>query len=359
VSSFEKWGFARALAEWYRREHRELPWRQTRDPYRVWVSEVMLQQTQVRTVLPYYERFLAAFPTVQALAAAPEERVQKLWEGLGYYARCRHLHAAAQRLVAEHGGAFPTTLAAVRALPGIGRSTAGAILTFALGQRHPVLDGNVKRVLARVFDIDEDVGRARVERRLWGLSEALLAVAEAPDEHNQALMELGALVCTPRRPACPSCPVGAHCEARERGTQAQRPVRRRRGPVPHHHIAVGVIWDGARLLIQRRQAQGLLGGLWEFPGGKREQGESFDETVAREVREELGLEVQVDEQFATVRHAYSHFRITMHAFHCRYLGGEPVPKASQEVRWVALEQLEVYAFPKANRALLEVLTERR
>jgi A/G-specific adenine glycosylase len=348
-----KAGFARALIHWYQKGHRELPWRETTDPYRIWLSEIMLQQTQVNTVLPYYSRYLDRFPTIASLAEADEQEVIKLWEGLGYYARCRNLHAAARRIVSEQGGHFPETLKEVQALPGIGRSTAGAILTFAFGQRHPLLDGNVKRVIARLYDIDEEVDRGAVQKRMWKYSEALLSEADDPAAFNQAVMELGATLCTRREPSCDRCPVEGHCYARARGTQSERPVKRPRKKSPHYNIAVGVIRDHGHILIQLRPPSGLLGGLWEFPGGKQEPDEALEEAVRREIQEELGVEVRVGALIAAVKHAYSHFRITLHAFDCELVSGTPVSHASQEWRWVAPEDLDQYAFPKANRTVLE------
>lgn len=348
--------FAAALTGWYAQAHRDLPWRRTRDPYHVWLSEIMLQQTQVNTVLDYYRRFLERFPTVQDLAAAPLDDVLKLWEGLGYYARCRNLHKAA-RMVAERGGGFPDTLEGMEKLPGVGKSTAGAILTFGFGQRHPLLDGNVKRVLSRVFDIDADPAQSAVQKSMWAHSAALLAEAEDPYSYNQAIMELGAVLCLPQNPRCLLCPVQAHCRAFAAGTQHARPVKPARKSTPHHVIAVGVIMDesGERVLIQQRPEEGLLGGLWEFPGGKQEPGETLEATVQREIREELGLDVAVAEKICVVKHAYTHFRITLHAFYCRYRGGEPQCGAAQQWRWVSPQELTHYAFPKANKTVLEAV----
>jgi A/G-specific adenine glycosylase len=346
-------GFADALVAWYRAHHRDLPWRNTSDPYHIWLSEIMLQQTQVRTVLDYYRRFLERYPTIADLAAAPLDDVLKSWEGLGYYARCRNLHKAAQMVVQKFQGKFPCTLEEVQALPGIGRSTAGAILTFAYRQKHPLLDGNVKRVLSRVLDIGEDIAQNAVVNKLWEHSEALLAQTSDAYAYNQAIMELGATVCLPQNPRCLLCPVQGHCIAQARGTQHERPVKTTKKATPHHHIAVGVIWKDGKILIQQRPAEGLLGGLWEFPGGKQEPGEALENTVLREIEEELGIQVQVQKHIASVKHAYTHFKITLHAYHCQYISGHPQPKAAQECRWVSPDRLPDFAFPKANKAVLE------
>ena len=344
------------LSPWYLRHHRSLPWRRTTDPYRIWVSEIMLQQTRVDVVVPYYERFLAAFPDLAALAAADESRVLKLWEGLGYYARCRNLHRAAETIVSEHGGRFPETFEEVVGLPGIGRSTAGAILSFAWGMPLPILDGNVRRVLVRLSGEREDPRRGPAERRLWSLAATLVREAPDPGLHNQALMELGATICLPRHPVCHRCPVAASCAARAAGTEEQLPVRTPRRPLPHFDIAAVVLTnDAGEIFIQRRPPEGLLGGLWEFPGGKREAGESQEDAARRELTEELGVVVELGERVATVEHAYSHFRITLHAFHGWIVSGTPRPTAATDWSWVPRGDLDGYAFPAANRRVLEAL----
>jgi A/G-specific adenine glycosylase len=352
--STSKPGFAPALTDWYKAHHRVLPWRQTRDPYAIWLSEIMLQQTQVKTVIDYYHRFLGRFPTIADLAAAHINDVLKLWEGLGYYARGRNLHKAAQVMMERHNGQFPKTFEEAEALPGIGRSTAGAILTFGHGQKHPLLDGNVKRVLSRVADIDGDIAATAVVKQLWQLSEALLSESDDPYSFNQGIMELGATICLPQNPRCLLCPVKTFCDAAARGTQHDRPVKAGAKAVPHHTIAIGVIWnDDQQIFIQQRPAEGLLGGLWEFPGGKQEEGETLEETIHREIREEVGIEVAVGERIAQVKHAYTHFKITPHAYHCRYLGGKPQANACQAWHWMEPERLSDFAFPKANKTVLE------
>jgi A/G-specific adenine glycosylase len=343
--------FGETLCRWYQAVYRKLPWRETQDPYAIWVSEVMLQQTQVATVLPYYQRFLAQFPTIAALAAAPPELVLKAWEGLGYYARVRNLQKAAQQLVQTHGGQFPTQLSEVEKLPGIGKSTAGAILTFACQQRHPILDGNVKRVLCRVFDIDTPP--TENAPALWERSLQLLNTATDAATFNQAIMELGATVCTPTQPKCLVCPVQQECLAFARGTVPERPVKVAKKATPHHTIAVGLIWHNGQLYIQKRPESGLLGGLWEFPGGKQEPGEALEATVAREILEETGMTVTVGAPLTTVKHAYTHFRITLTAFHCQWQSGEST--FSGPWQWVPPETLTQFPFPKANLKVLAAL----
>ena len=351
--------FHENLLEWYAGAKRVLPWRETDDPYRIWISEVMLQQTRVDQAQPYYERFVAAFPTVEALAEAERGDVLRLWEGLGYYARARHLHRAAQKIAEEFGGQVPDTYDAIRMLPGVGPYTAAAVLSIAYSKPHAVLDGNVARVLTRVFTVEADVKKSRTRRRLQALADDLLDTAR-PADFNQALMELGATVCTPTSPRCPACPLRAVCGALEEGAPEAYPVSKKKAPVPHYDVAVGLVFDDAgRLLIQRRPDDGLLGGLWEFPGGKQEEGEPLEETCCRELREELGIEVEVERLFYRLDHAYSHFKITLHAFTCRLTEGTPASKEGQPLRWAGVDELETYAFPRANRRLIEELIRRQ
>ncbi|MGD2154085.1 MAG: A/G-specific adenine glycosylase [Gemmatimonadales bacterium] len=336
------------MLAWYDAQRRDLPWRRTSDPYQVWVAEVMLVQTQVRTVIPYYLSFLGRFPDVHSLAAADLDEVLKAWEGLGYYARARNLHKAAGVIVAEHGGELPRHEKGLLALPGIGRYVAAAIRAIAFDDPVLAVDGNVRRVLSRLHDL-ADPSQAIVR----GHGEPL--VAERPGDVNQALMDLGSAICTPRAPRCDACPIERLCLARAHGTVEERPGRRPTRKRPHHDIAVGVVWRGDEILIAKRPAEGLLGGLWEFPGGKPEPGESLEAAVVREVGEEVGIEVEPGAKIAEVDHAYSHFEITLHAFHCQYRAGTPRTLGCQEVTWVRQKELERYAFPAANRRVLKQL----
>lgn len=339
------------LLAWYRRSRRDLPWRRTNEPYRIWVSEAMLQQTQVTTVIPYYERFLARFPDLGSLATAPIDDVLKQWEGLGYYARARNLHAAARRVVAVHGGRVPRDAEAFGALPGVGEYMTAAVMSMAFGHALAVVDGNVKRVIARLYAIADPTDRPAGNRIVRGRAQALLA-PDDPGEFNQAMMELGALVCRPRAPACPSCPLAESCAAYCLGTPEAFPVRERRRTVPSQRIAVGVVTDGARVLITRRPESGMLGGLWEFPGGKLRDAESAEDACAREIAEEVGLAVEVGERIARVRHAYTHLTVEIDVFRCRYRGGEVVLDGPTDYRWITLEETDRYAFPKANHKFL-------
>ena len=346
------------LLAWYERTAAALPWRASHDAYRVWLSEIMLQQTQVETVKPYYERFLSAYPTVSDLAAAPLDDVLKLWEGLGYYSRARNLHRAAQAVAAQ-GGDFPRTVDELLALPGIGRYTAGAIASIAYGVRAPVLDGNVIRVYARLLDLPDDVTQTATQAKLWDQAEAWLPEQRAGD-YNQALMDLGRLVCKPKKPLCGQCPIRDYCLAYQRGTQDERPVKKAKAPTPHYDVTAGMIWnERGELLIAQRPLDGLLGGLWEFPGGKQEDGETLPDCLQRELREELAIEVEVGELFTRVEHGFTHFRITLHAFTCRYVSGEPQALGVRDWKWVLPGELSRYSFGKADRQVIDALDSRR
>jgi len=343
-----------ALTRWYRRHSRDLPWRGTAGPYPVWLSEIMLQQTQVATVIPYYERFLKRFPTVRALARARLDSVLKAWEGMGYYTRARNLHAAARQVVAEFDGRLPRSVKELRRLPGIGRYTAGAIASIAFGLDEPVLDGNVTRVLSRLFAIRKDVTGPATQRKLWALAESLLPKGKA-SMFNQAMMDLGATVCVPRGPRCEQCPLRKVCRAKAKGIQDNLPVKRKAKPVPHYEIGAAIVRRAGTILIAQRKPEGLLGGLWEFPGGKREPDETLEECAVRETREETGVNAKVLRPLAVVKHAYSHFRITLHAFECRYLSGRTRALGCAAWKWVAPKNLKRYAFPRANRKIIEAI----
>jgi len=360
MSAAESGEIAPLLLAWWDAGHADLPWRKTKDAYAVWVAEIMLQQTQIATVRPYYDRWMARFPTVEELARAPLDDVLKQWEGLGYYSRARNLHTAARRIVAEHGGRVPDTLDGLIMLPGIGRYTAGAIASIAFDIPAPVLDGNVIRVLSRLHNIGDDVTRPATRNKLWELAGAAVPAAR-PGDFNQALMELGQLICTPQAPRCLICPVSALCLARQRGTQLERPVRPSRKPTPHHDVVAGIIWrDGTpartgQFLISQRPHDGLLGGLWEFPGGKVEPGEALADALEREIREELALAIRPGPFVIKVDHAFTHFRITVHAFHAAYTGGEPQHVAVADHVWVTLDEVDQYAFAVTNRKIIEQL----
>ncbi|MCY3907656.1 MAG: A/G-specific adenine glycosylase [Anaerolineaceae bacterium] len=340
------------LLDWYEREAADLPWRRSRDPWAIWLAEIMLQQTQVGTVIPYYERFLGHFPDIASLAAADLDEVLKLWEGLGYYRRARNLQRAARQVMEAYDGCLPHRAADLQRLPGIGRYSAGAIASIAFGEAAAVLDGNVMRVFARLTDLDEDITRSATQRRLWALAQAWLHPTR-PGAWNQALMELGRRVCRPRQPDCPRCPLQTSCLARARGTQAQRPRRRPRPARPHHDHVVALLRNAqGELLIQRRPEDELLGGLWTFPGGRaKAEDASLEAALQRCLRETLGLEARPGAALAPVQHGFTHFRITLHAWECALVCG-PEESPSPETAWVQPEELDSYSFGGAERALI-------
>jgi A/G-specific adenine glycosylase len=345
---------ASLILDWYNKNARHLPWRSRPDPYMVLVSEVMLQQTRVETVIPYFLRWIERFPTLLALASASQEEVLSVWEGLGYYSRARALHKAAKIIVTEHAGRVPSDLNSLRLLPGVGRYTAAAVASIAFGMDVAALDGNIRRVLARVFTVAEPARSPKGERILWELATAHLPSGNAGD-YNQALMDLGAVICTPRRPNCPNCPLTEICQARVLGIQEQLPVAISRRKTPHYTVTAAVIKADSRVLIARRPQQGLLGGLWEFPGGKIQEGESLPECLKREIMEELGVEIQVGQLLGVYKHAYTHFRVTLHAFYSSVIAGVPHPIQAADVRWVPLADLPAFPMGKIDRLISQDL----
>lgn len=340
---------------WYDVNKRDMPWRDCGDPYKIWISEIMLQQTRVDQATPYFKRFVDHFPTVQALAEAKQQEVLKVWEGLGYYSRARHLHSAAKLVVDKFDGKIPDNREDITELKGVGPYTASAVLSIAFQKPHAVVDGNVIRVLSRYLGIEKDVRRTTTKNNIQEHADELIS-EERPGDFNQAVMELGATVCTPSNPACEKCPLQTHCVAYKTVKTDQIPYKSPAKKRPHHQIGAGIILNGDdQVLIALRPEDAMLGGLWEFPGGKQADNESMEETVKRELREELGVEVSITKPFMKLDHAYSHFKITLHAYLCELEEGTPEPNSSQEVRWISIDDLEDYPFPKANRKLTQKL----
>lgn len=345
----------RQLLAWYRAHRRDLPWRRTSDPYAIWISEAMLQQTRVETVIPYWERFLARFPDVEALATADVEDVYGLWAGLGYYSRARNLHAAARALVERFDAKLPDDAEALRSLPGIGRYTAGAIASIAFDRPEPVLDGNVERVLARLLGLREDVKSKPVSEELWREA-AALAAGRSPGDLNQALMELGALVCTPRAPRCTECPVASGCVARREGDPEALPVRApRSAPLAARAVAALVLRRGRALLV-RRPPGGLLGGLWELPGGALVRGEKPEDGLRRSLREGVGVELERATSAGAVEHVFTHRRLRLHLFHAEVSPGRLRLAGPTAHRWLPPARIGEVAYGALTRkALLQLL----
>lgn len=354
VSQIDAPSFRRALLAWYRANARDLPWRRTKDPYAIWLSEIMLQQTRVDQGTPYYERFIAAFPDVHALARASEDRVLKLWEGLGYYSRARNLHRAAKTVSNVHDGAFPKSAVELQTLPGIGRYTAGAIASIAFGERVPVLDGNVIRVLSRVHNIDACTDEPKIREQLWEIAAAFVP-ARDPGDFNQAMMELGARVCTPKTPLCMECPVNKHCRARVAGVEQQRPVRKTKSEIPRREMVAAAIQNKGKYLMAKRPSSGLLGGMWEFPAGTVRNRESHQRALSRELKENFGLRIKPGKLIASVQHAYSHFKVTLHVYACDLIDGTPDAKEHDETRWFARKSFTSLALPKVVHKFIDQL----
>ena len=346
--------FGRKLVDWYIENHRKLPWRESSHPYQIWISEVMLQQTQVNTVIPYYHRFLERFPTLVALAEADQQQVLKRWEGLGYYARARNLHKAARRVVSDFHGEIPTDIKEFRKLPGVGDYIAAAVMSIAFDQPYPVVDGNVKRVLARLLCLDSPVNGTGAHKVFVDEANKLFDPYH-PGAFNQAMMELGARICTPAKPNCGACPVSEHCRAVAQQIVNEYPKKQPAKSVPEYHIATGVIYRRDKVLITRRPPEGLLGGLWEFPGGKVLEGETPAEACLREIKEEVNLSVSIRNHLVEVRHAYTHFKIKMDVFECDYVSGRVKLNGPTDFHWVSINQLNRYPFPKANHKFIPLL----
>ena len=338
------------LLAWYHKNARELPWRFTFDPYAILVSEVMLQQTRVDTVIPYYSRWMNRFPDVKSLAHASEDEVLRAWEGLGYYSRARNLHRAAQLIVQMHNGIIPASAETLKQLPGIGAYTAAAVASIAFREDELAVDANIRRVASRLFDLPDPLGSPALDT-----AARLALLVQMPPENagdfNQALMELGACICLSRQPLCSSCPVQALCLAYRNGTTSERPVKPGKPVIPHFQVTAAVIWREGKVLLAKRPASGLLGGMWEFPGGKIQPGETYQQALAREIVEELDTEILVGEQIGVFKHAYTHYKVTLHAYHCRLDGKQPVALEAQEIRWITPAELEQYPMGKIDRMI--------
>jgi A/G-specific adenine glycosylase len=342
--------FSSRLLNWYNKNKRTLPWRGHPDAYAVWVSEIMLQQTRVETVIPYFEKWMRLFPTVQALANVSEQDVLNAWEGLGYYSRARNLHKAAKVTAKDFGGILPGDVDELIKLPGVGRYTAGAIASLVYGKDEPALDGNLKRVYARLFDVDLPIDSSKGEKLLWEIARENLPKGKAGD-FNQALMDLGATICIPKNPRCLLCPLMEMCQARENGTQELRPVKKPKKVVPQYVHAAGVVVKSGKVLLAQRPSTGLLGGMWEFPNGRVEADPAKELTKA--LRTVYSLKVQRKEAMGFVQHAYTHFKVTVHAFRCEL---KSIP--NKKMKWVALKKLSEMPMGKVDRQIANMLIKR-
>jgi A/G-specific adenine glycosylase len=352
--------FRRRLAGWYRQHARDLPWRRSRDPYAIWVSEIMLQQTTVATVGPYFQRFLAAFPTIRALAEADSRQVLRLWEGLGYYRRATQLHEAAKILVQRHDGQFPDDPAAVRGLPGIGRYTAGAVLSIAFDARQPILEANTVRVFSRLLAYRGDPAAADGQRLLWSMAETVLP-RRGSGTFNQALMELGSQVCLPREPRCGECPVADLCQACRQQLQGEIPRPKIKPQVEARHEAAVVIRRGRRVLLLECPAGGRWAGLWDFPRYQvhAETDEALLGELVEAVRKATGVRIRPGRRLATRKHTVTRFRITLDCFEARYLSGPAKPNGLPAMHWLEPSELEHYPLCTTGRELCRLLVGER
>ncbi|POR56228.1 A/G-specific DNA-adenine glycosylase [Paraburkholderia eburnea] len=352
--------FAPRLIAWQREHGRhDLPWQNTRDAYRIWLSEIMLQQTQVSTVIPYYARFLERFPTVEALANAPVDDVMALWAGLGYYTRARNLYRCAQVVAGQHGGQFPRTVEGLAELPGIGRSTAAAIASFAFGARETILDGNVKRVLARVFGVEGFPGEKRVENGMWTLAESLVPDAAATDAdvsaYTQGLMDLGATLCTRGKPDCERCPFASDCVAKTTNRQRQLPASRPKKAVPTRRTWMLVLMDGDAVMLEKRPPSGIWGGLWSLP-------EAADEAALAARAEGFGADVASVSPLAPLAHTFTHFKLDIEPRIAELAElaepgrkGRALVAQDADTAWVPLREIDAYGVPAPVRKLLDGL----
>jgi len=341
------------LLRWFERNARDLPWRKIQDSYAIWISEIMLQQTQVPTVIPYYQKFLKSFPTVQHLAKANLSRVLKVWEGLGYYSRARNLHRASKIVLNHFHGKIPDNLKGLLSLPGIGRSTAGAILSFAYNEDTPILDGNAKRVLSRLFAISGS--KTKAEKILWRTSEYLIPKGHS-NPFNQALMDLGSMVCTPKDPQCPLCPLSYLCKAKASGTPERYPSKVARKRIPQITAVSAVIQRGGRVLLNRRPPRGLLGGLWEFPNwkieGKQRSRSRLKLRLRNFVKKETGISVEIKESIGTFKQTFTHFKLTLDAYYCEAV------RVNRKGRWVPTRSLHVLAMSRIHRRIAHIISDR-
>ncbi|VGO12859.1 Adenine DNA glycosylase [Pontiella desulfatans] len=353
-----KQAIADELLPWFSQNKRSMPWRSNRTPYRVWISELMLQQTRVDQATPYFQRFMKRFPSLKSLAAASQEEVLKQWEGLGYYSRARNLHKAAQIVAAEHKGRFPDTAEGLIQLPGIGNYTAAAIGSLAFNLDLAVLDGNVIRVLARLFAYTRDSRSSTAKAELQRYADDLLVKGDAGN-FNEAMMELGATVCLPRNPQCAQCPLSRVCLGHESGRPTDYPVKAPKKKVPHIVVGAAVVTNAkGQVLVAQRRAEDMLGGLWEFPGGKQEPGETIQQCIERELKEELGIHAKTGSFLVTVKHAYSHFTMDMHTYFATIESGRPRPLHCQDFRWMAIPELRMLPYSKADLKIIEELETR-
>lgn len=342
-----------SILDWYGNNKRDLPWRKTRDLYALLVSEMMLQQTQVSTVIPYYLRFISAFPTIQDLANASEDNVLKIWEGLGYYSRARNLHRAAKQVQLKYRGELPENPREFRKLPGVGPYITAAVLSIGRGIAIPAVDGNVMRVFCRFNLFSNDIGAPATKKEI--IQQLFLIIPrQNPGDFNQALMELGSQICKPKNPLCSFCPLKKGCLGYKKNKIELYPVKNPRPGIPEYPVSIAVILSGNRFYIQKRPSKGHLGGLWEFPGGKAKLGERPEKTVIRECHEELNIDFEIIEKLTSIRHAYTHFKINLTVFLGKIADRNSI-QTSRPHQWITINQIDDFPFPGANHKFFPIL----
>ncbi|MBL7995543.1 A/G-specific adenine glycosylase [bacterium] len=336
------------ILNWYRKNKRDLPWRSTRDPYKIWISEIMLQQTQVEQVIPYYSRFLNKFPSINTLARSDIDDVLKVWAGMGYYRRARYLHEAAIIMAERHDSKIPSNYELLAALPGFGPYTCGSVLSIAYNLPYPAIDGNVTRLISRLFKIESDITRTAAKRTIENIVDNLIPMNKA-SEFSQALMEMGATVCKSKKPKCQSCCCRKICRAyNEMSNPEILPIKTKKKRNVHFHIAAGIVRNGNTVLISKRPENVILGGLWEFPGGKKEKKESLGAACVRELESKTGISAKIVRPLMSIKHHYSHYSITIHFFCCSYSSGRVDTSIS---KWVKIDDLDKYAFSKVHQQI--------
>jgi A/G-specific adenine glycosylase len=343
------------LLHWFAENGRDLPWRTNYLPYEVWISEMMLQQTQIKTMLPYYRRWMERFPDLPSVADAPEDELFRCWEGLGYYARAKNIHKAARRIVSEFEGKLPRDIDSIRALPGIGRYTAGAIMSFAYNADYPAADANAARILARIFNISIQSNQKEFRDAVWNYASEILPSGHSRN-FNQALMDFGSVICLARDPLCAQCPIAFGCKSLVAGVVDRRPLTVRKKAPTQIERAIGVLLEDGKVLVRKRPESGLMANLWEFPGIETLVGETPEQALRNSWLKELGIKLSVLEKLSVVKHTHTSFRVTLHAFLCG-TGGASMPENSSHLRWASLGELQNFAFPAAHRKVIRTLLE--
>ncbi len=352
--------FQKTLLNWFARYSRDLPWRRSYLPYHIWISEIMLQQTQMERGTAYFERWIKRFPDIASIAEASEEEILKYWEGLGYYSRARNIHKAAQLLMKKNGGQLPADRTSLLAMPGIGKYTAAAIMSLAFNKDVPLVDANIERLFARLFNIETPIKDKGQQTFIWRNAKEILPPGQARN-FNQALMELGALVCRPRNPNCTVCPVHNHCQSLTLGVVDERPVPGKTTDTIRIEMVTGFLQKGGAIFIQKRPPNGVWANLWEFPGGRIEAGETPAEALVREYMEETEMNIGNLSKITTVKHSYTRYRVTLHCYTCFLLNGpqRPVLHEAQEYRWITPLDLHRFAFPAGHRKLIEFMRKKK